>query len=198
MLRTGKSGQYRYLVCARRALRSTLSCDAPQIRVEPLDEAVISAVERVVLAPERLRNLVAGMVAANENALADLETQITGARQAMIKAEAGLRNILAAVASAPDTFSMADSELRDQVDLLKRQKSEMASEIDRLTERRKLSRIAINDEILTVFGQRVRRRLREGASAFRRAWLYHFVSEVVVRAFADLNESKGIPKSAWI
>ncbi len=180
MLRTGKSGQYRYLVCARRALRSTFSCDAPQIRMEPIDEAVISAVESIVLAPERLRELVAGMVAANENALSDLEAQIARAKQALHKSEAGLRNIYAAIASSPDTFSMADSELRDQVDLLKRQKSEMADEIDRLIDRRKLSGIDINEDMLNAFGQGVRLRLRQGHAAFRRAWLHHFVSEVIV------------------
>ncbi len=180
MLRTGKGGRYRYLVCARRALRSPISCDAPQLPMQPLDEAVVSAVERIVLEPTRLRELVAGMVAANESALSDLDAQITRARQTLNKAEAGLRNIFAAIASAPDTFSMADSELRDQVDLLKRQKSEMAIEIDRLTDRRKLSRIDVTDEMLAVFGQRVRKRLREGEPAFRRAWLHHYVSEVVV------------------
>jgi site-specific DNA recombinase len=97
-----------------------------------------------------------------------------------IHPEAGLRNIYAAIASAPDTFSMADPELRDQVDTLKRQKAEMKNEIDRLTDRRKLSRIDVTDEMLAAFGQRVRQRLREGEPAFRRAWLHHYVSEVVV------------------
>ena len=179
-LRTGKSGKYRYLACSRRALCSIIACDAPQIPMEPIDEAVISAVEGIVLEPKRLRALIAGMVAASENAMSDLEQQIARARQALNKAEAGLRNIFAAIASAPDTFSIADAEMRDQVDLLKRQKSEMAGEIDRLTDRRKLCRIEITDGMLNAFGQRVRQRLREGEPAFRRAWLHHFVSEVVV------------------
>jgi site-specific DNA recombinase len=148
--------------------------------MDPIDEAVISALEGVVLEPKRLLELVAGMVAANENAMSDLEPQIARARQGLSKAETGLRNIFAAIASAPDTFSMANTELRDQVDLLKRQKSEMAGEIDRLTDRRKLSRIEITDDMLNAFGQRVRQRLREGEPAFRRAWLHHFVSELLV------------------
>jgi site-specific DNA recombinase len=180
ILRTGKSGQYRYLVCARRALRSTFSCDAPALPMETVDDAVISAVEQIVLRPERLRELMAGMATANENAMVDLESQIARAWQAMNKAEAGLRNIYAVIASAPDTFSIADPELRDQVDALKRQKSQLANEMDRLIDRRKLARVDINDETLTAFGQGVRKRLREGNAAFRRAWLHHFVSEVIV------------------
>jgi site-specific DNA recombinase len=180
MLRTGKSGQYRYLVCARRALRSVNACDAPQIPMEAIDEVVISAVEQIVLEPVRLRELVSGMVASNENALANLDSQIARARQAASKAEAGLRNLFAMIASAPDTFSVGDPELRDQVDLLKRQKSEMASEVNRLTDRRKLSQIEVSDEMLASFGKGVRQRLRVGEPAFRRAWLHHFVSEVIV------------------
>jgi site-specific DNA recombinase len=83
------------------------------------------------------------------------------------------------IASAPEKFSMGDPELRDQVDLMKRQKSEMASEADGLTDRRKLSRIKISDEMIASFWQVVRKRC-EVEPAFRRAWLHHFVSEVVV------------------
>jgi hypothetical protein len=72
-----------------------------------------------------------------------------------------MRNLCAMIASAPDTFSVSDPELRDQVDLLKRQKSEMAGEVDRLTNRRKLSQIEVSDEMLANFGRGVRQRLRD-------------------------------------
>jgi site-specific DNA recombinase len=56
----------------------------------------------------------------------------------------------------------------------------MVSEIDRLTDRRKLSQIEVSDEMLASFGRGMHGRLREGEPTFRRAWLHHFVSEVTV------------------
>jgi hypothetical protein len=51
---------------------------------------------------------------------------------ALNKAEVILSNIYAKIVSAPDTFFVGYPEFRDQVDLLKRQKSEMPSEVDEL------------------------------------------------------------------
>jgi hypothetical protein len=57
-IRTGKSGQYRYYACSRRATRGETACTGRSIRMEKLDGIVLDALEERVLAPERLPELL--------------------------------------------------------------------------------------------------------------------------------------------
>jgi site-specific DNA recombinase len=43
-LRTGKSGQYRYLTCANQANKGKIACKGQSIRMDKADELVLDAV----------------------------------------------------------------------------------------------------------------------------------------------------------
>ena len=61
MLGTGKSGQYRYYACANAATKGRTACKGRRIRMETLDEAVLSAFEGRVLSADRLPKLLEGI-----------------------------------------------------------------------------------------------------------------------------------------
>ncbi|RVU00243.1 hypothetical protein EOE18_18415, partial [Novosphingobium umbonatum] len=55
---TGKSGQYRYYACSRRATAATTECRGRRIPMEKLDDIVVKAVSKHVLQPDRLSTLL--------------------------------------------------------------------------------------------------------------------------------------------
>ena len=63
-LRTGKSGAYRYLTCANKANKGALSCQGQSVRMDAVDEVVLSAMEAEVFAPLRLKNLMSQVIGA--------------------------------------------------------------------------------------------------------------------------------------
>jgi hypothetical protein len=61
-IRTGKSGQYRYYACSRRAARGETACAGQSIRMEKLDRSVLDALEDRIVAPGRLPDLLAAFL----------------------------------------------------------------------------------------------------------------------------------------
>jgi DNA invertase Pin-like site-specific DNA recombinase len=115
MLRTGKGGQYRYLVCASRATKSIFMCDAPTLRMDAADEAVLSALEQQVFTPERLRVLLAEMIAANENDRETVEGEIIRLKAALARTESGLKALYRGAADQGDAFDVTDPIFRQEL-----------------------------------------------------------------------------------
>ena len=180
MLRTGKSGQYRYLVCANRATKSVVRCDAPTLRMEMIDELVLSELERRVFHPDRLRNLLAAMVDASDEGRQQLDREIERQTAARKKAEQAVRNLNAAIANSPDLFDVDDPLFKEQYASAKLQLSELQATLDNLKKRRLIGASDISDEKLQQFSNAVRKKLRDADPAFRRQWVHLFVDEVVV------------------
>ncbi len=180
MLRTGKGGAYRYLVCANRATKAIFLCDAPALRMEAADEAVTSALEQQVFAPERLRALLAEMMAANENERETLEAEFMRLNAALGRTESGLRALYRGAAMKGDAFDMDDPVFRQELADMKAQRASLMAQIQRAEARRKAGVTELSEERIKDFALAVKQRLRDGNPAFRRQWLRHFVSEVVV------------------
>jgi hypothetical protein len=179
-LRTGKSGQYRYLVCATRATKSVLMCDAPIVRMDALDEAVISSLEQHVFSPDRLRVLLPKLIAANQNGAAEIEADIKRLKAAISQVESGLRTLYRAAAEKPDLFDLSDPVFRQEVEELQTRRASMIGRLEAAESRRSMVAPELTDERISTFASDVKRRLRASDPQFRRAWLRHFVSEVVV------------------
>lgn len=60
-MRTGKGGRYHYYVCNARVNQGR-TCDGPSVRREELDRVGLDAVERQLLAPDRLQTLLIDVV----------------------------------------------------------------------------------------------------------------------------------------
>jgi site-specific DNA recombinase len=65
---TGKGGQYHYYACAERVNRGARSCDLQSLRREALDTIVLDALLERILAPEHLRELLAGLLERSDGA----------------------------------------------------------------------------------------------------------------------------------
>ena len=180
MLRTGKSGHYRYLVCVNRATKSTFLCDAPTLRMDALDEAVISALEQHVFTPERLRVLLTYMIAANQNDAEVIEAESSRLKVALSRAEGGLRALYRGAAAHGDAFDMADPVFRQELSELKARRASLLGQIEASENCRSAGVIELTDERIETFAAGAKQKLRDGDPQFRRTWLRHFVSEVII------------------
>jgi hypothetical protein len=61
-IRTGKSGQYRYYACSRRATQGETGCAGRAIRMEKLDSTVLQVLEGKIVAPDRLPDLLSAFL----------------------------------------------------------------------------------------------------------------------------------------
>lgn len=180
MLRTGKGGQYRYLVCAIRATKSILMCDAPTLRMDAADEAVLSALEQQVFTPDRLRVLLSEMIAANENDRETIDAEVTRLKGAFTRTEGALRALYRAAAIRGDEFDINDPIFRQELADQKAQRASLITQIEAAETRRNVCITDLSDTRIAAFAAGVKQRLRSGDPTFRRKWLQHFVSEVVV------------------
>lgn len=68
VIRSGKSGQYRYYVCNSKATAGADMCRSTPIRADALDSIVLGGLLHRVLAPDRLRVLLAGVLDRSDEA----------------------------------------------------------------------------------------------------------------------------------
>ena len=175
MLRTGKSGRYKYLTCAKSATEGT-GC-GHSIRMDKIDEMVIKAVEEQVFAPERLIPILQAMTDRTDDTRRQLETEIDRQRIAVAEAQSRLERLYDAIEAG--VAELHDPRFRERVDLAKLQIREGTASLEALRQRGS-ARAELSPIMVRRFSSGIRRRLRDADPAFRRTWLHMFVSKVTI------------------
>ena len=180
LLRTGKGGRYKYLACAGAALKGKQSCRGQAVRMDEIDELVLQAVEERVFEPSRLKLLLGGMFERSASGKAALSAEIERQRKALLDATARLQRIYESIETG--LTDIHDPLLKERIECLKLQRSELETSIGALGKRYGVTAIALDDQKIKAFSAAVRQRLRQADPTFRRAWLRHFVGKVTVSA----------------
>jgi site-specific DNA recombinase len=89
-LRTGKSGRYRYYACATCAQKGKTACAGRSIPMEKLDKLVTERLADQLLTPERVGNLLAGLVERQASRDEDHATRLSALRAKVTDAESRL------------------------------------------------------------------------------------------------------------
>lgn len=92
-IRTGKSGQYRYYACSRRATRGETACTGRSIRMEKLDGIVLDALQERVLAPERPPELLTAFLEKSDESDQRKREELTLLRAAKTNSEGALNRL---------------------------------------------------------------------------------------------------------
>jgi site-specific DNA recombinase len=177
-IRTGKSGQYRYYACSRRATRGETACSGRAIRMEKLDRSVLDALEQQIVAPERLPDLLAAFLEkcdASDNRrreelalLRSAKTNSTGALNRLYElVEQGL--------AAP-----SDRDFADRLTHHRQRIAGLTSDISSLERQLTSSKRRITTDLVERFGTLLRDGLRGDSPALRQAYVRLLVAEVVV------------------
>ncbi|WP_375552198.1 zinc ribbon domain-containing protein [Rhodophyticola porphyridii] len=96
-LRTGKGGRYRYYTCSTRARQGSTGCGSLTVPMGKLDTAVTAHIEKRLLDPRRLTELLSEVLDRREDYIARRRTHITELRQRASEADAKLKRLYEAI-----------------------------------------------------------------------------------------------------
>ncbi len=175
---TGKGGQYHYYACAERVNRGAGSCDLQSLRREALDKIVLDALLERILAPEHLRELLAGLLERSDGADARRRKALAIARAGRTDAQKALTNLLILV----ETGALLPSDPEMAARMAHHRSRIVALDIEIKSTERQLgsSKQHITPANIAKFGEQLSNKLREGTADFRRAYVALLVERVTV------------------
>ncbi len=177
-LRTsGKGEQYRYYTCCTTARQGKTGCKGRTIPMSTLDALVGSYLEERLLAPDRLEELLAGLLKRREEHVARQKGRIADLKKQAADAEAKLTRLYEAIENG--LAELDDANLKGRIAELRRIRDAARADAERV-EAGDRGRIEITSDILSRFAEAARRRIKTDEGSFRRHYLQALVQRVEV------------------
>ena len=177
-IRTGKSGRYRYYVCAGRAQKGETRCRGRSVAMEALDGMILEAMSDRLFTPDRLRVILESYISRTAEADSERQRRLGLAKKRQTEISGQINRLLDLVANGlmdPD-----DPSLAEKLRALKAQRAAVEQEIGLLASSTAGSRALITDAKIDRFARVMRQAMHNEDPAFRKAYLRMFVSEIVV------------------
>ena len=176
-IRTGKSGRYRYYVCAATAQKGKDACPGRSLPMERLDETVTERIGTQLLTPERVAELLRGLMNRQTKRDDDLASRLTALRGKLTDAEGRLGRLYQAIENG--IADPNDATLKDRVAAVKTERDIAQAAFDRaVSEMRPEARIT--EDKIASFVATMRDNVLSGDTAFRRSWLRSVIDKVEV------------------
>lgn len=174
---TGKGGRYAYYRCNDRLNRGG-NCSTRPIRREELDNIVIDAIERRVLAPERLRELLAGVLDLSAERHLARQTELRHLRAEKTRTETAMNKLLILVED--EIMSPRDPVFAGRMAENKARFASVSARIDVVEAQLVRGARQIDEHTVAKFGELLAAKLRDDDPTLRAAYLKLFVAEVRV------------------
>ena len=176
-LRTGKSGRYRYYTCNKAATEGKCSCQGRNIRMELLDELVVSELEAKLFQPPRLKALLAELVRRAGERSGQLDSEAKQFRKELREAEEKLQRLYEAVG---DGTVQRTNSFKNTVSRIEQRREELLRLVSFADRKRQVPVHLLTPQNLERFATAIRQAMRNRESGFRKAYLRQFVERVEV------------------
>ncbi|BCG94168.1 recombinase family protein [Mesorhizobium sp. 131-2-1] len=177
-LRTsGKGKQYRYYTCSTAARQGPSGCKGRTMPMEKLNNLVASYVERRLLNPDRLEELLSGLLRRRAEQDNREKDRVGDLRRQAADAEGKLTRLYEAIEDG--LADLSDSNLKTRISELKRTRDAANADAER-AESRKIQAVEITQEAVARFAEGAKRKLRDENGSFRRHHLQTLVQRVDV------------------
>ena len=180
LLLTGKGGQYRYYTCQRRRTQSIDACASKAKPMAVVDDAVIAAIERQVLAPDRLPTLLAGLLDRSDDAAAARRADVGRLRTEKTRAEAAIRAVWSTIECG--SASPNDPDVAERMTLHRECIKQLGNEIRVIEAQEGAPARRITPVVLERFADIVREALRGPDPGLRQDYLRLLVASVELHA----------------
>ena len=177
-IRTGKSGQYAYYGCSAKANAGAQRCGCKSIPQEKLDSLVLDEVVARILEPERLRELLSGVLEVSNEADARRKKELEQARAQRNQCQAAINRLLELVETG--MMSPKDPELAKRMALQRSRVAALDTTIDSLERQLARGATRITPEVVDRFGDTLKQALLEGEPPFRKAYVRMLVQQVAL------------------
>jgi Recombinase zinc beta ribbon domain len=177
-LRTsGKGEQYRYYTCCTAARQGKTGCNGRSIALDTLDALIGSHLEERLLAPDRLSELLAGLLKRREEHVARERSRTADLKKQAADAEAKLTRLYEAIENG--LADLDDANLKGRIAELRRIRDAARADAER-AEASDRGVAQITPDILSRFAEAARTRLKTDDGSFRRHHLRALVQRVEV------------------
>ena len=176
-LRTGKSGRYRYYTCATCAQQGKSACKGRSIPMEKLDRLVTERLADRLLTPERIGDLLAGLMQRQAAKDEDHGTRLSALRAKLADAKARLDRLYAAIENG--IADAGDETLKDRIATVKTERDLAQIALDRAVAETS-PRARITGEKIAAFVEVMRTNVLTGDTPFRRAYIRSVIDQVEV------------------
>ncbi|RVH60113.1 recombinase family protein [Sinorhizobium meliloti] len=177
MLRTGKSGRYRYYTCATCAVQGKAACKGRSVPMDRLDDLVTGKLAETLFTAERVKTILTGLLERQAARSEDHTQRMTGLQNKVADAESRLSRLYQAIESGLVDFG--DETLKGRVAALKAERDHAKAALDRaFAELRPEARLT--EDKVDAFARLMRENVTQGAIPFRRAYLRSVIDQVEV------------------
>ena len=175
---TGKGGAYRYYCCSRKLKEGAGSCRGIRMRMEKLDDTVISVLCEQILRPSRLQALLSAFLQASVSRDTQDREKLSRMRKMHSEAEAGIGRLLGLVEKG--LMEAEDPALREKLIGLKLQRDELSRDVHGLQQAMSAGSSEINPDKVALLAKTVRKALQEGSPEVRQAYARLVLTKVTV------------------
>ena len=179
-LRTGKSGQYRYYTCSTKARQGETGCKGRTVPMEKLDSLVADHIERRLLQPARLEEILSSVLDRREERAERRGTHIAELRKRAAETDAKLKRLYDAIENG--VADLADPMLKGRVTELKAIRDQAHADAERAEGAIERVGPSITPQSVKTFARQARKRLRTESGGYRRDYLRALAQRVEVDA----------------
>jgi site-specific DNA recombinase len=179
-LRTGKSGRYRYYTCSTKARQGDTGCKGRTVPMDKLDALVADHIERRLLQPSRLEEILSSVLDRREERAERRATHIAELRKRAAEVDAKLKRLYDAIDNG--VADLADPMLKDRVAELKAVRDQARADAERAEGALERVGPSITPQALKTFARHARKRMRTESGGYRRDYLRALVQRVEVDA----------------
>jgi site-specific DNA recombinase len=128
-LRTGKGGRYRYYTCSTKARQGETGCLGRTVPMEKLDTLVADHIERRLLQPARLEEILSSILDRREERAERRTAHIAALRKRAAETDAKLKRLYDAIENG--VADLADPMLKDRIAELKAMRDQGRADAER-------------------------------------------------------------------
>ncbi len=179
MLVTGGTGGHRYYGCSNVRRKGDRTCGGNNVPMGIVDAAVLDALEKRLLQPERLRGLLAELLDKSAAADAKRRKSIATYRAELTNIDKSVRALMKAVEA--EAIDPSDPTLKERFAAHKARRQALKQQIQELEQQVGAKSSRLTAEKLDAFGDLIRRRLRDPSDpSMRKRYVQAFVGEVTI------------------
>jgi len=179
-LRTGKSGRYRYYTCSTKARQGETGCKGRTVPMDKLDTLVADHIERRLLQPARLEEILSSVLDRREERAERRATHTAELRKRAAETDAKLKRLYDAIENG--VADLADPMLKNRIAELKAVRDQARADAERAEGAIERVGPAITPQSLKTFARQARKRMRTEAGGYRRDYLRALAQRVEVDA----------------
>ena len=178
VLRTGKSGQYRYYACSTSARKGKTACPGRSIRMDFMDDMILQELAQKLFAPERLYLFLQEIMDRSKGGKEALKQKLAQLKKEHSAKAAALSNLYAAIEEG--LIDLNDPQLKERITKTKAYRDELGEQIELLSRQISNDDLAITPEKLEAFAKLMREKFFGGNPSMQKAYLNLFIEQIML------------------